>query len=77
VLGKARYEVMFMLITPPCIECHKTSNVEVTAEQEKRFHSGEFVQNVFPDWSPEKRELLITGTHPECWDKIFPDEGEY
>jgi len=32
---------------------------------------GEFVQNVFPEMSPEDRELLISGTHPACWDRYM------
>lgn len=33
-----------------------------------------FIQDIFPDWSNDKRELLITGTHASCWDELFPEE---
>src|ERR1700753_2800786 len=37
---------------------------------------GPFVQNVFPTMEPADREVLITGTHPSCWDKAFPDDDD-
>jgi len=61
------------LTTLPCSECGKTSQVEVTYPQSIRLRT-EHVQEVFPEWPPEKRELLITGIHPECWKKIFNGE---
>lgn len=27
----------------------------------------EMVQNALPELSPDQRELLITGTHGDCW----------
>ncbi len=35
---------------------------------------GDFIQKAFPDMSAGHRELLMTGTHPKCWDDAFPDE---
>lgn len=34
------------------------------------------IQEVFPDLSPEHREMFITGFCPKCWDEIFGDEEE-
>lgn len=31
------------------------------------------IQNVLPSWPASKRELLISGTHPECWDHFMKD----
>lgn len=30
-----------------------------------------FVQDAFPTMPADKREQLLTGTHPGCWIKIF------
>lgn len=61
--------------TKPCMQCGKRSYVEMTPEQHHRYYEQQaFVQDVFPDWTPDQRELLITGTHPECWDAMFPEE---
>jgi hypothetical protein len=37
---------------------------------------GQLAQNAFPHMSDGEREMLITGTHPECWEKLFPPEEE-
>ena len=29
------------------------------------------VQDVLPDVEPARRELLISGTHPDCWARAF------
>ena len=34
------------------------------------------IQEVFPDMSPEHREMFITGYCPKCWDEIFGYEEE-
>jgi hypothetical protein len=35
------------------------------------YMDGKYVQDAFPEMSPDEREMLITGTHPECWDKMW------
>ena len=63
---------MPVLETLPCPVCNKTSQVEVTAQQYSMLrHPTMLIQSILPDWPDEKRELLITGTHPECWEAIF------
>lgn len=42
----------------------------------KRWQGGEYVQNVWPEMDVDQRELLITGTHPACWNAMFPEEDE-
>jgi hypothetical protein len=41
----------------------------------ERWQAGENIQSVFPDMSLADREIMISGTHPECWNKLFA-EGE-
>ena len=40
----------------------------------QRWQNGELIQDVFPKMSIDDREILITGTHAACWDKLFPEE---
>jgi hypothetical protein len=40
------------------------------------WQAGEIIQVAFPDMSIDDREILISGTHPACWNKLFPEEGE-
>ncbi len=71
----------YSLQAPKCMYCQKQAVIELTPEegaQYERLKSGEirFIQDAFPQWSADQRELLITGTHPECWDAIFEDDEE-
>ena len=57
--------------TKSCTVCHKTSKVALQKASFIRWRDGEHVQNVWPEMTPDERELLITGTHPKCWDEMF------
>lgn len=43
----------------------------VTTTQVARWESGELIQDVMPELSPEEREFLITGITPEEWERAF------
>ena len=65
------------IITGPCIECnqHSMLTIEATDEQLDAYENGtKNIQSIFPELSPEVRELLVTGTHPECWKKMWEEE---
>jgi len=62
-----------IVTTKPCMVCGKRSEVEITEEQHRQL-AYEHVQVVFPDWTPDQRELLITGTHGDCWDSMFSED---
>jgi hypothetical protein len=64
------------VITSPCIVCGEKSKMEVSVEQYINWRNGELIQVAFPDMSADDRELLKTGTHPECWEKMFPEKEE-
>ncbi len=57
--------------TRPCIVCGKPSALVLDEGKYKRWQGGEHVQVVFADWSAERRELLMSGTHPICWENIM------
>jgi hypothetical protein len=50
--------------------------VEVTEEGYYRWQKGQMVQDAFPRMSADQIELLVTGTHPKCWESIFPEEED-
>lgn len=55
-----------------CRCCGKETPVSVNLEDLGAWQRGEkLIQDAFPYLSPAKRELLITRTCPECWDKMF------
>lgn len=35
-----------------------------------------YAQDIFPNWTHEERELLITQICGPCFDKMFPEEDE-
>lgn len=68
--------MMINVRTRRCIVCGSTSIVELDSKKVQRWEDGEHVQDVWPNMSPGEREMLITGTHPDCWDTLFGGEEE-
>ena len=68
--------MLYNVHTTPYLGCGNQATFVVTEEQFNRFKAGEKVQDVFPDWSPEDREMLISGTCPPCFAEMFPDDEE-
>lgn len=61
---------------PPCVFCHTSAEVEVPVDAFHRWQNGELAQRAFPEMPAENREMLITGTHPKCWDDAFAEEED-
>lgn len=60
-----------------CHYCGEESQFGLNKEDYKRlFIDQEHVQDVFPLMPKEDRELMISGTHPKCWDEMFQDLDE-
>lgn len=60
-----------------CPVCGKRSDFNVTAEEYTRWTSGgEFIQNVWPNKSKDEREVMLSGTDTECFNKLFPPEED-
>jgi len=60
-----------IVVEKKCFHCGKMARVEVPREQYEAWRSGVLAQNAFPQLPPEDREMLISGTHPECWKAMF------
>jgi hypothetical protein len=59
------------ITTKPCPLCGKTSTLEdINPMHYQAWQGGMLIQRAFPELNADERELLITGTHPACWDKI-------
>lgn len=61
---------------PPCVVCGQSAVVVLDAEKFDRWQRGEHIQAVWPKMSADNREVLISGTHPECWKKLWHDIPE-
>ena len=57
-----------------CVVCGVETQLAVDRELYRRWRGGEYIQNVFPDLSEDERELMISGTHSECWDTLWKEE---
>lgn len=60
-----------VVTTPACIACGRHSEIELTDTEVAAMKSGALIQNAMPERSADERELMITGTHGECWDNMF------
>jgi hypothetical protein len=60
--------------TKACSHCGKTSKMKLDGEAYDNWRGGMYVQRAFPGMSSDDRELLVSGTHPKCWDEMFPEE---
>ena len=63
-------------VVKTCYVCGGKSVIEISEEQFDRWwNKKELIQNVFPEMSPAEREVLISGTHPDCWEVMFGRNG--
>jgi hypothetical protein len=64
-------------LTYRCQLCGKPAIVTVPAERFDDWYgntAAPMVQNQFPDLTAADREILLSGTHDECFNKAFSDE---
>ena len=55
-----------------CRHCKKTNHIKLNKEQFLAWTTGGLlIQNAFPQLTPEERDLILMGFHPECWDIVF------
>lgn len=60
---------------PPCRKCGNSGTLTVPASAHKSWVAGTHAQYAFPRLTADEREMLISGTHPACWDAMMgPDE---
>lgn len=57
------------------MRCNQSGSVDVKVKDLVDYLDGsKHVQNAFPYLDAGLREQIITGTHPKCWDEMFPPE---
>ena len=71
--GKIIKMATITYVTPNCTVCEKSSSIDLDSEDIARWKEGSLIQDVWPDMTPEDREILISGTHPECWTALFTE----
>lgn len=65
-----------MIIEIPCRKCGEKFKINCTEEQFFEFKEGKKkIQSIFPELSPDIRELFLTNQCGKCFDKIFENKG--
>ena len=62
--------------TKECMMCGETSKVKMLVHHYLEWQNGGLIDRVCPEMPKETREMLISGTHPDCWDKMIQDYDE-
>jgi len=74
-LKSLRGEEEKVKITKICMVCRKQSEIVVPKNRYNLWRHGNVrVQDAFPDLTQAQREILITGTHDDCWKALFQEE---
>lgn len=62
--------------TPACPFCGKTHVVMIDTAGLLNYKNGALIGTAFPYLTADERELLISGTCPECWEKYMKEDEE-
>lgn len=60
--------------TKRCVVCREFGDLAVWEDDYNRYINGALIQDAFPDLMTPAREQIVSGTHPECWIKLFGDD---
>ena len=67
---------MTAVVAAPCRLCNEVTDLTVNVEGFVAWQGGKLIQEALPELDADQRELLISGTCPTCWEKMFPSEEE-
>jgi hypothetical protein len=66
-----------VIFSKVCFHCGDESWFRITEKEYKAWVTNDgYIQDVFPHMSNEDREVMISGTHPDCWNAMFPEEDD-
>lgn len=65
-----------MNIDVRCWKCNTEYLISVEREAYENWQNGELIQDALFMLSADQREMLLSGTCGECFDKLFPDQDE-
>lgn len=64
------------ITTPNCIRCGRTGHLDVAPDEAAALATGEPVHQALANHPRQEREMLISGTHPKCWEALFGADPE-
>ncbi len=56
-----------------CMYCDYKEVITVHESDYITWHNGGLIQEAFPYLSADQRELMISNTCDDCWNKFFPE----
>jgi hypothetical protein len=59
--------------TRKCFHCGQEGFVVVKSDDLDKYSAGAFIQEAFPEMPADRREQMLSGIHPECWNEIYGD----
>lgn len=62
-----------IIVCRPCAVCGRQAVVDMPLAAAKAWQAGVHIQRAWPEADAGTRELLISGTHPACWDELWKD----
>lgn len=65
-----------MEVTVTCRICDAMYNMTVYIDDYFDWQNGEHIQDAMPYLTPAERELLISHTCQDCWDRMFGQDEE-
>jgi len=74
IIAKNIMEDTYTVECQPCIVCSNKTCIDVPAQGIFWYNQGKLIQECFPELPKEDRELLITGTHDECFNSLYKEE---
>lgn len=62
------------IVTEGCVICGERTYLTLNRDSYTQWTNGVYAQDAFPNMTADERELLISGTHPLCFDELFGTE---
>ena len=72
IIASAKSDIAICVFV--CPVCKKEKRVEVPIAGLEARAAGVNVQTAFPNLSKNQRELFVSGTCSECWEKMFGED---
>lgn len=65
-----------LIDNPICLHCGTGSQSRVNWLKYLQWQGGALIDRVFPNMSAGHREMMISGTHPFCWNQMMGEDDE-
>lgn len=74
--GEIVESTTYIVETPLCLVCGFHGQVEVPMKGFLIRQLGGLIQEAYPDMDKALREQMISGTHPQCWEKVYGNHND-